>query len=117
MANMSIAVPLELAFYLSHLIGPTSQFLNGTHEFSELVLARMVLLMDQSRSVLPLRSANAGKNVQAHLGSPLKMAMAGQTGQMESDLLTLDVGIVHGYKADLIFPCYGPCLITKSESG
>ena len=34
-------------------------FKNGTHEFSELVLARMVLLMDQSRSVLSLRSAKA----------------------------------------------------------
>ena len=31
--------------------------LNGTHEFSELVLARMALLIDKSRSVLPLRSA------------------------------------------------------------
>ena len=39
--------------------GPPRQFLNGTHEFSELVLARMSLLMDQSRSVLPLRSAKA----------------------------------------------------------
>ena len=28
------------------------QFLNGTHEFSELVPARMSLLVDQSRSVL-----------------------------------------------------------------
>ena len=34
-------------------------FLNGTHEFSELVLARMTLLMDQSRSVLLLRSTKA----------------------------------------------------------
>ena len=38
---------------------PSSQFLNAAHEFSELVLDRMALLMDQSRSVLPLRSANA----------------------------------------------------------
>ena len=44
---------------MSRLVGPTSYFLNGTYEFSELVLARMVLLMDQSRSVLPLRSAKA----------------------------------------------------------
>ena len=28
---------------------------NGTHEFSELVLARMSLLVDRSRSVFPLR--------------------------------------------------------------
>ena len=34
----------------------TSHFLNGTHEFSELILTRMALLMDQSCSVLPLRS-------------------------------------------------------------
>ena len=47
------------SFRLSGLYGPTSQFLTGTHEFSELVLARMTLLMDQSRSGLPLRSAKA----------------------------------------------------------
>ena len=35
------------------------QFLNGTHEFSELVAAKMALLMDQSRSVLPLRWGKA----------------------------------------------------------
>ena len=49
----------EVALHLFGLTGLTSQFLNGTHEFSELVLARMVLLMDESRSVLPLRSAKA----------------------------------------------------------
>ena len=38
------------AFHLSNLAGPTSQFLNGMHEFSELVLAIMALLMDLSRS-------------------------------------------------------------------
>ena len=38
---------------------PTSQFSNGTHEFLKLVLARMALLMDQGRSVLPLQSAKA----------------------------------------------------------
>ena len=43
------------------LSGPTGQFLNGTHEFSELVLARMALLMAQSRAVLPLGSAKAGE--------------------------------------------------------
>ena len=42
-----------------HVSGPTSQFLNGTYELSELVLVRMALLMDQSRSILPLRSAKA----------------------------------------------------------
>ena len=44
---------------MSGLTGRTSQLLDGTHEFSELVLARMVLLVDQSGSVLPLRSAKA----------------------------------------------------------
>ena len=39
--------------------GLTSQLLNGTYEFSELALARMALLMDHSRSVLPLKSAKA----------------------------------------------------------
>ena len=67
----------SVAFHSSGLSGPTSQFLAETHEFSELVLARMVLLLDQSRSVLPLRSAKArdqvlgscgGKNVRAHIG-------------------------------------------------
>ena len=54
----------KVAFHLSGLSGlssPTSQFLNRTHEFSELVLARMALLMDQSRSVLQLQSAKARK--------------------------------------------------------
>ena len=45
-----------IVFHLSGpsgLASPTSQFLNGMHEFSEPVLTRMSLLMDQSRSVLP----------------------------------------------------------------
>ena len=46
----------KVTFKLSGLAGPTSQFLNGTHELSELVLVRMALLMDRSRSVLPLRA-------------------------------------------------------------
>ena len=45
----------------SLLAGPTSQFLNGKLNFLELVLARMSLLVDQSCSVLPLRSAKALK--------------------------------------------------------
>ena len=53
----NLCVSTKVAFHLSGLSGLTSQFLNGTHEFSELVLARMALLMDQSRSVLPLRLA------------------------------------------------------------
>ena len=60
--NLTVRVLLVgflVAFHYSRLSGPTSQFLNGTHELSELVLARMSLLMDQSRSVLPLRSAKA----------------------------------------------------------
>ena len=48
----------------------SSQFLNETHEFSELVLARMALLVDQSRSVLPLRSnlESCGGKINAGLG-------------------------------------------------
>ena len=46
---------LKVAFHLSGLAGPICQFLNGTHDFSE--LARMSLLMDHRRSVLPLRSS------------------------------------------------------------
>ena len=42
---------LKLKFGLA---GPTSQFLIGKHEFSELVLSRMVPLMDESHSVLPV---------------------------------------------------------------
>ena len=42
---------------MSGLSGPTSQFFNGMLEFSELVLDKMALLVDQSRSVLPLWSA------------------------------------------------------------
>ena len=40
-------------------VRPSSSVINGTNEFSELVLAEMVLLIDQSRSVLSLRSAKA----------------------------------------------------------
>ena len=57
------------------LAGPTSQFLNGTHEFSELVLVRMALLVDQTRSIpcsgRPKRGnleTCGGKNVRARLG-------------------------------------------------
>ena len=57
----------SVAFHSSGLSGPTSQFLNETHDFSELVLA-MVLLMDQSRSVLPLRSAKARDQVLGSCG-------------------------------------------------
>ena len=50
----------KVAFHLpGGPAGPTTQVLNGRHEFSELVLSRTALLMDQSRSVLPLRSAKA----------------------------------------------------------
>ena len=48
-----------VAFHLSGLSGSTIQFLNGTYEFSEQALAKMSLLMDQSRSVLSLRSVKA----------------------------------------------------------
>ena len=54
----------KFAFSLTGLAGPTNQFLNGTYEFSEMVLARMALLMDQSRAVLPLRSAKAREFVE-----------------------------------------------------
>ena len=53
---MAFQTETSVAFRLSGLAGLTSQFLNGTHEFSELVPARMALLMNQSRSVLPLQS-------------------------------------------------------------
>ena len=51
----------KVALYLSGLAGSTSQSLNGMHELSELVLARIALFVDQSCSwsVLPLRSAKA----------------------------------------------------------
>ena len=46
----------------SDLTGPTSQFLNGMHEFSEPVLARMALLMHGSEplSSPALANQNAG---------------------------------------------------------
>ena len=37
----------------------STQFLNGTHEFPELVLSRVALLMDQSGSISVLQSAKA----------------------------------------------------------
>ena len=47
-------------FLSTHFLLSTGQFLKGTrHEFSELILARVALLMDQSRSIPPLRSAKA----------------------------------------------------------
>ena len=49
-----LLVKSNVVFHLSSLAGPTSQFLNEMHEFSELVLARMTLLVDQSHSVLLL---------------------------------------------------------------
>ena len=48
-----------VTFHLSGLGGMASQFLNGTPKLSELVLSRSALPIDQSRSVFPLRSANA----------------------------------------------------------
>ena len=64
----------KVVLHLSGLTDPTSHFCNGTHGFSELVLPRMALLMDQSRSVLGLSRPKhgnlencGGKNVRAHL--------------------------------------------------
>ena len=43
---------IEVAYHFYDLVSSTSQFLTGTHEFSELVLAgRMSLFMDQNHSV------------------------------------------------------------------
>ena len=53
---------LRSFFYLSGLANPTSQFLNGTHKFSDLVLTRMALFKDQRCSDLPLLSAKALEN-------------------------------------------------------
>ena len=50
---------LKVTFHFSSLDGPASEFLNGMDKFSELVLARMALLLDQSHSVLLLGSAKA----------------------------------------------------------
>ena len=66
---------------MSGLSGPTSLFLNGTHKFSELALARMVLLTDKNRSVPPLRLTKARepgelwreKNVRAPWTIPFKL--------------------------------------------
>ena len=52
-----LTITTKVAFHLSGLSGPTSQFLNEKYVFSELVMTRMALVMDRSRSVLPLRSA------------------------------------------------------------
>ena len=76
----------KVSFHLSGLSGPTSQFLNGKHEFSELVLARMALLMDQSRSVFLLRSPKAGEFGELWRENVRAPFSAGQNGQMESDL-------------------------------
>lgn len=62
-----------VTFHLSDLAGPTSLFLSRTHEISELVLARMALVMDQSRCSPPAPfgksagkwNAVAGKYVRA----------------------------------------------------
>ena len=51
----------------TRLAGPTSQFLNGTHEFMRLVQARMALFMDESRSALPLQSAKAHLQRKNHI--------------------------------------------------
>ena len=81
-----------VALHISGLAGP-SQFLNGTHEFSELLLARIVLLVDQSRSVLPLRSAKARefgklwweKCTRAPWTLPLKLARTSSFRPTRSD--------------------------------
>ena len=79
------------------LAGPTSQFLNGTHAFSELVLARMALLMDQSRTLHPLQSAKARELVVAHTRAswnfPFKLART-SAGQNEQYKVTLKNGNV-----------------------
>ena len=85
-----------VAFYLSGLSGPTSQFSNGTHEFSELVLARMALLMDQSRAsstALVGQSAGicGGRNFK---NWPNQFFSVRETEQMENDLSSILISLV-----------------------
>ena len=49
-----------ITFHLTGLAGPTSQFLNGTHEFSKLVLARMAPLIRAAQFSRSGRSESAG---------------------------------------------------------
>ena len=86
-AEQRTAVEPKVAVHLSGLSGPTSQFLNGANEFSELVLSRMAQLMDQSRSVLPLRSAKARElESSGRRTGQNQFSSADQNGEMESDL-------------------------------
>ena len=76
-ANETTKQEIKVVFHLSSLTGQTSQFLNWTHEFAELVLARMSLLMDQRasqffRSGQPKRGnleSCGGKNAPAGLST------------------------------------------------
>ena len=93
-------VPSLVALHVSSLAGLTSQFVNGTHEFSELVLVRMALLIDRSSSVLPLRSVNARELIWRVVAGKMyaralelyiltcqnQFFLAGQTGEMQNDL-------------------------------
>ena len=86
------------------------------HEFSELVLSRMSLLVDQSRSVLPLRSAKAREYGELWrekcTRAPLNLSIstgqnqffsAGQTGQMRARVYrNVPVCVWHVYSYRLV---------------
>ena len=87
--------------HLSGLSSPTSQFLNGMHEFSELILVRMTLLVDQSRSVLLLRSAKALERLEELYARALDLA--GKNGQTEIKRLITFVGDAFNFPRTGIF--------------
>ena len=87
--------------HLSGLSSPTSQFLNGTHEFSELILVRMTLLVDQSRSVLLLRSAKALERLEELYARAFDLA--GKNGQTEIKRLITFVGDAFNFPRTGIF--------------
>ena len=66
-----------VAFHLSGLTGPTSQFLHGTHEFSELVLARAAQFSRSGRRKRGNLESCGGKMYALALDLSFKLARTG----------------------------------------
>ena len=118
--NFTGYVEIWVAFCFSVLAGPTSQLLNETHEFSELVLARLTPLMDKSRSVFSLRLAKARarefgefwreKCTRAPWTFPLKLARTSSSRPARTDTWKATEVWTGKMKFDLVLLlkiCYG----------
>ena len=113
----------KVASHLLGLAGLTSQFLNGTHEFSVLVLGRMALLMDQSRSVLvpapvgqsPGQSTGIQRVGPLHLNWPEPVFFSRAESTNEKQQSSFDAIFTNWKQKCSYGPLHTPCYSRRAE--